>query len=272
MLALIRMELYKLTWSRTVLLAGICIVAVYLAQSFIHYRWHDTMAWDSVTRFPYAAGAAYEGLLLLLVLPACFIREREQGTEALLLSAKYGPNKGVAAKMLAAAIYVTVVVIGCWILNIVVNISFAGWGGWELPIQELQNYEKSPYALSVWQYVGIQVATNWIGCMVLALFTIYLSVVCKSSMTVLFIAGIVFALPFFVHNLSELSIPWAIKNAGMMEILRVQNLYNRSRFVWRGEWSMSLPLAGFYSYTVLLGLLCAVGAYRKGSRREVDSL
>jgi len=268
---LVRMELYKLAWSRTVLLAGIGIVAAYLVQAFTHYQWHDSMAWDSIARFPYAAGAAYEGFLLLLVLPACFIQERAWGTDALLLSARNGPNKGIAAKMLAAAIYVTVVVSFCWVLNIVVNFFFASWSGWDLPIQKLQNYEDSPYSLTVWQFVGIQAATNWIGCMVLALFTTYLSAVCKSSLTVLFIAGIVFALPFFVHNLSELSIPWAIKNAGMMEVLRVQNIYNRPRFVWLGTWRMGLPLAGFYSYMMLLGLLCSVGTYRKGSRRKADS-
>jgi len=264
--ALVRAELYKLMWSRAVLWAGMGIIAAYPAQAFIHYHWHAAMAWDNIARFPYAAGALYEGLLLLLVLPVCFIREREQGTEALLLSARHGPKKAVAAKIAAAAIYVTIVVAFCWMLNIAVNILFAGWDGWQLPIRQLRNYELSPYPLAVWQYTVIQVVTNWLGCMALAMFTIYLSAVCKSTVTVMFIVGIVFGLPFVVHNLSELSIPWVIKNAGMMETLRVQNIYNRPRFVRHGEWRMALSLWLFYGHATSLALLCAFGAYREGGR------
>lgn len=271
MLALVRMELYKLGSSIWVLVAGVGVALAYFVQCGFHYRWHDAMAWDSIIRFPYAAGAAYEGLLLLLALPACFLQERERGTEAMLLSAKLGPSKGVAAKLAASAVYVSAVVACCWVLNIVANVTFAGWEGWGLPIQQVQNYEASPYALAVWQYVAIQAATNWLGCMVLGAFIIYLSAASRSSMTVLFIAGIVFALPLFVHNLSELSIPWAIKNLGIMEVLRVQNLYNRPRFVGLGSWRMDMPLAGFYGYALLLGLLCSIGAYRLGSKGRLNS-
>lgn len=271
MLALVRMELYKLASSIWVLVAGVGVGLAYFVQCSFYYRWHDAMAWDSIVRFPNAAGAAYQGLLLLLALPACFLQERERGTEALLLSAKLGPNKGVAAKMVASAVFVSAVVTGCWALNIVANVAFAGWEGWELPIQQVQNYETSPYALAVWQYVAIQAATNWLGCLVLGSFIIYLSAVSKSSMTVLFIAGIVFALPLFIHNLSELSIPWAIKNLGIMEVLRVQNLYNRPRFVAWGAWRMDMPLAFFYGYALLLGLLCSIGAYRQGSKGQMNS-
>ena len=269
-MTLIRMELYKLVAGRWLLVACGGIIAAALLQASMHYQWSDESAWESIVRFPYASGAAYQVILLLLVLPGCFTMERQWGTLALLHSTRYGRTLAVVAKLIAASLYASGVVAFCWLLGLIVHLTWAGIDGWSQPLQSLSRYSESPWTLTIWQYVPIQLLTNWLGCMTLMLFILWLSARCRSALTVFYMAGIVFALSFFIHNLSDFSLPWALKNLSMMEVLRVENVYNRPRFVRLGPWELQLHPVWFYLYTVMLAALFTILAYRRGGRRETD--
>lgn len=265
---LIKMEFYKLVSNRWLYAAYAGIIATAVLQAALHYQWTDGSAWESIVRFPYASGAAYQAILLLLVLPGCFTMERQWGTLALLHSTRYGRTRAVVAKLSAASFYTTGVVVGCWLLGLTVHLCWAGTRGWSMPLQSLSRYIDSPWTLAIWQYVPIQILTNWLGCMTLMLLILWLSARCRSQLTVFYVAGIVFALSFFIHNLSAFSLPWALKNLTMMEVLRVENMFNRPRFVLIGPWELRLRPGLFYLYTIMLAMLFTVSAYRRAGRRE----
>ncbi|WP_040716581.1 ABC transporter permease [Paenibacillus daejeonensis] len=268
MMTLIRMELYKLVAGRWLLVACGGIVAAAVLQAAMHYQWSDRSAWESIVRFPYASGAAYEAILLLFVLPGCFNLERQWGTLTLLLSSRNGRTKVPSAKLWAASLYTTGVVAGCWLLGLTIHLSYGGWEGWDVALQSMPGYADSPWIMPIWQYVLIQIGTNWLGCMTFMLFLLWLSAACRSSLTVFFLGGIVFVLSFLIHNFSVFSLPWALKNLTMMEVLRVENVFNRPRYVLAGPWALHLHPGWFYLYTILLAVVLACSANRRARREE----
>ncbi|GBF74968.1 ABC transporter permease [Paenibacillus sp. 598K] len=269
MLVLLRMELYKLVCHRWLPVACLGIAAAAIAQATVLDYGPPVSAWEDIARFPYASGAVYEVLLLLLVLPTIYNGERRWSMLPLLHSTRWGRSRALTAKMLAAGLYTTGVVLGCWLLGLAVHLSAAGVAGWALPIQTLPDYADAPWSLSIWQYTLIQLATNWLGCMAYMLLIVWLSARCRSPLTVMFAGGMVFAVSVLIHNHSDFSLPWALKSLTMIEVLRVENVFSRPRFVHIGDLTLTLPPAWFLLHTLLLAVGCAILAYRTAARREV---
>jgi len=270
-LRLVQAEWHKLTRNPAILIFGAVATLSYLFMTWSYYRWHSAPAWDRITDYPYSWGSMCIGLLMLLALPAVFTQEYQLQTDALILSSKYGKDKLIQSKIIAALLFVTIAVTGGWIINIGVNVAFAGWEGWESPIQTLPKHELAPYALVNWQYMLIQLATNWLGCIVFGLFILYLSVRSRTNLTIFFIAGLVLVMPFFIRNSSELSVTWLMKNLPMVDAMRVINLLNRPRFVRIDEWVLQLPFPMFITYLCLLAVLLMLGIYRAFRAREITA-
>jgi len=246
-------------------------VLIYLFMTWSYYRWHSASAWERITEFPYSWGSMSTGLLMLLALPSVFTQEYQLQTDALLLSSRHGRDKLIQSKIIAALLFITVAVLGGWIINIGVNVAFAGWKGWESPIQTLPRHELAPYALVTWEYLLLQLVTNWLGCILFGLFVLYLSARSRTNLTVFFIAGVVLVMPFFIRNSSELSVTWLMKNLPMVDAMRVINLLNRPRFVRTDEWVIQLPYPVFVIYFLLLAALLLMGIYRAFRAREITA-
>lgn len=268
MKGLIRAELGKLLANKGFFALLIGCSAVYSWLTFIYYLWNQTLAWERIVQFPYSAGSVFIGLALIFALTPSFAQEHQSGTAPLIFSTRKGVLPLTWAKLVAALLLTSIVVSGYWFLNLAVNLGFAGTGGWNQPMQVLEGYAHSPYPLAVWQYVLVQWTTNWLGACVFALFILFLSARIRSYLTSFFISGTVFLLPFLIRNSSEMSLTWLIKYGSMIDLMRVENLFNRLRFVVVGEGELSLPLVVFYLYTVLFAVGCLVGILRTMSKQE----
>ncbi|AMA73329.1 MULTISPECIES: ABC transporter permease [Aneurinibacillus] len=266
---LIWQELYKIWNNKIVWLMIGLFASIYLFTTHTYYTWHSMMAWDRIADFSYSSGSIFEGILILLALSTSFSQEYQLKTDSIILSSKYGRNKLVTAKILASLSFITVLVLGFWILNITFNILMVGDIGWNLPIQSLQKYSSSPYAISIWQYCMIQIATNWLGCVAFGLFVLWLSVINRSYLVVFFVAGVVFATPFFIRNISHFSIIWIIKNASMTEFMRVENIFDSQRTVNWSEITIPLPYPIFYAYILALTIIFVGAIYRCFKTRQV---
>ncbi|RXZ81326.1 hypothetical protein EBB07_15055 [Paenibacillaceae bacterium] len=254
---LYRWELYKLFSHKALVPLIAAGLAVQLFMVWNHYRWHDESAWERITFFPYSSGTILIGMIIVLAVSSLFNGEEKLRTEALLLSTQHGRRQLVHAKIAAALSFTTIIVTSGWLVNLIANISLAGWAGWQLPLQSLSRYALAPYTMNIGEFVVVQFITNWLGCMAFCLFVIFLSARSSSELAVFFIAGLVFVMPFFTRNSSELSVFWLIKHATIIEFARVENLFNRPRFLHVSGLGLKLPLhlALFYGYTLLLSAL-----------------
>jgi len=269
MSVLLRAELAKLTYNKWLFVLIPALSAVYVWMIATHYRWNESLAWEQIIRFPYSWGAVFQGLIVVFSLSPCFAQEHQAKTASLIFSTRNGRSLLTWAKIAASLLLITAIVIGFWAFNLTVNLGFAGMEGWDRPVQMLEDYSKSPYSLFMWQYVLVQVATNWIGCIAFALLTLFLSACIRSYLTIFFISGLLFVMPFLIRNSSELSWTWLMKNGSMIEPMRVTNLFNRSRYVEVGEWLLPLPLVAFYAYVVLLICLFLCGTVGRIKKKDV---
>lgn len=267
-ISLIRHEGYKIARNRLMWLLGAALTGVYLFTTHIYYQWNPGTAWERITLYPYSSGTIFEGLLILIVLSTSFTQEYQLKTDSLILSSPRGRRQLVWAKMAAASIYISILVLFYWGLNLLINLVMAGPAGWEAPIQLLSRYGTSPYSMSIWQYTLVQMLTNWLGSLAFGLCILYLSALCRSYLVVFFWGGLVLVIPFFIHNFSGFSVPWLLKNLPMTEIMRVENVFARERYLLVGEFHIPLPLPVFYVYTLGLTAMLAWGAYRRFSRWE----
>lgn len=265
---LLRTELYKLWRTRWLLPVMLGLGAVFVFMTLIHYRWNESGAWEGITGFPYTLGSIIEAVIVLVALSACYCSEYETGTDALLLSSVNGRRNLAMAKTSAALLFTTGVVIGYWCMNIALHLSLAGAEGWNEPLSALDKYVQTPYAITVWQYVLIQIGINWLGTVMLGMIVLWLSSRSKQALTVYFIGGIVWITPYWIRYFSEFSLSWALKNMLPAEWMRVEALFASRRYVSIGDTKLDLPLYAFLLYSTVVIVISIYGTGRSYSNRE----
>ena len=264
---LVQHELYKIVSNKFVIAVILLFIPFYIGLSYMDYYWHAKLSWENILLFPYEIGTVYEGTVILLALAGVFSQEHTFNTNALILSTKHGRMKLTTAKILAAIVFLTNVVLGAWLVNVVVNVLMAGGTGWSLPIQELEGYSGSTYLLNVWRYMIVQIGTNWFGCIVFGVFILCLSSVNRTILLTFFIGGISLLLPFLIRNFSDFSFSWVLKNLLFTETMRVVNLFNRQRFLEILDIEIQLIIWFFYLYSCLIGIVLVFVIYRVANKR-----
>lgn len=263
--SLVKHELYKIGSNKIALSITFLFIPIYVYLTYLHYTWNpQAIAWERIVDFPYSIGSMFEGIIIILALSGSFTQEYAFQMDSIIRSTKYGRTQAVTAKIIAALFIITIVVLGFWFMNIGVNIWMAGGtAGISLPLYELERYVQSPYSMSVWQYCLIQILTNLLGCIVLSLFTLFLSVRNKSILVVFFISGIVFVIPFLIHNFSELSLIWGMKNLLFTDLMRVENMFNRPRFIYKGDWTVNINIWFFYVYICSMAMFFLLNIHQR---------
>ncbi|REK76946.1 hypothetical protein [Paenibacillus paeoniae] len=265
---LIRHELSKIAAVKPLYFLIVLFLPVQLYMVYWQHRWRPGSAWEGISALPYSIGTVFEGLIILIALSGVFTMEYSLHTDGLIRSTRLGRTRIVTAKVAAAMIFIVLIVLYIWIVNITSNLMIEGVEGWSEPLHSLNRYSLAPYDLAVWIYILLQLATNLLGCMGFGLLVLALSARTSSILTVFFIAGFLFAIPFLIHNFSEMSLAWLLKHAGFTEIMRVENLFNRPRQVITGNYILPLHPSAFYLYAVLLSALLAWLSYRNYELRR----
>lgn len=135
--------------------------------------------------------------LVFAILAACvtvapvFSAEYQAGTDAVILSTRYGRTRLVAAKILASLLYATVLVAACFLVIAGFSLVFYGAGGFWLPIQNAAL--ASPYALSVGEAALVAAGLMYLACLGFVALTLLLSSRTRSALAV-FVADIVLLL------------------------------------------------------------------------------
>lgn len=153
-------------------------------------------------------------LAICIVIAPVFSGEYQAGTDAVILSAKYGKTKLITAKIAASLLFGTV----AFILHIVVacGLPLAAFGadGWNLPLQIANT--TIPYPLTFLQAVLINIGIIYLVLLAMVGLTLLLSAQMKSPYLVLVILVPVLFIPMFltpngttgVYNLTLFLLPY----------------------------------------------------------------
>lgn len=141
-------------------------------------------------------------LLIFAILSICigiapvFSNEYQMGTDALILSAKYGKTKCVSAKIIAAFLFAII----AFTLHIIVAfglpLAFFGFEGWQLPLQILGT--TIPYPFTLLQMCLINTGVLYLVLIAMAGLTLLLSAKLKTPYMVLAILVPVLFIPMFL--------------------------------------------------------------------------
>ncbi|WP_443813019.1 ABC transporter permease [Collinsella sp.] len=155
------------------------------------YGWAG--GWDNI--LDCAAFLVFIVFVMCVTVTPLFASEYRDGTDAVLLSARYGRGRLVSAKLLAAILYATVLFALGVAIICGVSLVFYGAEGASLPIQ---NYAlASPYALTMWQAAAMYVGVFYLVMLGMLALTLALSALTPSTLAiivtdvvVLFVSGL----------------------------------------------------------------------------------
>lgn len=135
-------------------------------------------------------------LAICIVVAPVFSGEYQEGTDAVILSAKYGKTKLTTAKIAASLLFGT----AAFILHVVVacGLPLAAFGadGWNLPLQIANT--AIPYPLTFLQAVLINIGIIYLVLLAMVGLTLFLSAQMKSPYLVLIILVPILFIPMFL--------------------------------------------------------------------------
>ena len=155
-------------------------------------------------------------LAICIVVAPVFSGEYQEGTDAVILSAKYGKTKLTTAKIAASLLFGT----AAFILNVVVacGLPLAAFGadGWNLPLQIANT--AIPYPLTFLQAVFINLGIIYLVLLAMVGLTLLLSAQMKSPYLVLIILVPILFIPMFLtpngttgaYNLTLFLLPYRV--------------------------------------------------------------
>lgn len=183
---------------------------------------------------------------ICVALAPVFAGEYQNRTDSVLLSARYGRSRLVAAKIIAAAVFATGYFALCMGVICAVSLFAHGVQGGGLPIQVMAL--SSPYNLTMAQAAGISVGLAYLMTMGFAAFTLLLSSKMKSLLAI------------FVIDVALAVLTGMIPTAGIGVLVHVVSLFPTSLSGHTLFWAcQSYPLGGFVTDTIgMIAMLYAV--------------
>ncbi len=183
---------------------------------------------------------------ICVALAPVFAGEYQDRTDSVLLSARYGRSRLVAAKIIAAAVFATGYFVLCMGVVCAVSLVAHGAQGGGLPIQVMAL--SSPYNLTMAQAAGISVGLAYLMTMGFAAFTLLLSSKMRSLLAI------------FVIDVALAVLTGMIPTAGIGVLVHVVSLFPTSLSGHTLFWAcQSYPLGGFVTDTIgMIAMLYAV--------------
>lgn len=135
-------------------------------------------------------------LAICIVIAPVFASEYQAGTDAMLLSGKYGKTRLVRAKILASLLFGMAAFVIHILAAYAIPLSAFGIDGWDLPVQITNTV--IPYPLTFLQAVLVQTGVLFLVLMALIGLTLFLSARMKSPYLVLTVIIPVMFIPMFL--------------------------------------------------------------------------
>ncbi|MCL1702002.1 hypothetical protein [Lysinibacillus sp. Bpr_S20] len=153
------------------------------------------------------------GILLIVGLYNLFARDQQTGMIQYTLTSKFGRSKLVQAKLVVTLLYTMVIYIGTVIFSVIFNIYRTGshvnyWmyiaEGFNSPIQFHSSLSMSPYTLTLFEFLLIQLLFLLLGSICFSIICLSISSVVKASFISFLFSMAIFFLPFLIVNLLNL--------------------------------------------------------------------
>lgn len=166
----------------------------------------DMQAWEAF--FKCYGNDVIMLVLILLILSPVFSNDYANGMFKLQKSTKYGMFGLTIVKVCTAIIIITAIFI-IYTLQHAAFLMFynGGFGGIHQPLQAVQYFSKSIQPWAIGEYIWIMLGLKYLSCISLALMTLAVSSISRTSFVTFIASGILCYLPFVIGKAMQESIP-----------------------------------------------------------------
>ncbi|MEH7073062.1 hypothetical protein [Neobacillus drentensis] len=201
-------------------------------------------------------GLILTGIFLLIGLSGIYSNEAASGVENYILSTKNGRVVTMRAKLWAAFIFTTVVVLVWEAFNLITKTIIYGTKGWDLPIQYSSKYFASPYSLTFTEYHLIQMGLHLLAALAFAGMIVVISTLSKSTVISFFVSGLLFGIPLLASSLMNNGTLWLNKvmKFTLTNVMKVEDLFMNFISVNMFGYPVLAPYVGIVVTVVILTL------------------
>lgn len=152
------------------------------------------------------------GLILAFVAAVCiaplFAGEYTSGMDQMILSARYGKNKVIQAKLLTGISFALMLTISVFGLTLVEIGMIYGFDGWNLPVQVINEGFCLSLSINMLQMLAISLMCGiFASCMIIAV-VMFLSVKMKTPFGVIILAFLFIFVPMVLNNMVPIDSIW----------------------------------------------------------------
>lgn len=205
------------------------------------------------------------GCVLVIALAPVFSEEYTRGTDALILTTRYGKTKCAKAKIIASILFSFGVLFLLLLLNGSLFLATYGIEGWETSVQidYLGFFWDIPYEMNYAQLSGYSVLLWFVSFMLLTGIILILSVFSQSSFVSLVIASACYVVPVWIHKIMPV---WfnAVMPILQLTIIGILNIKPIHAFGCN-----IMPLWIVVSVSTAVTMFCFISAQRGFSRHQV---
>ena len=166
----------------------------------IHFGYHKSFS----SAFQYMMNMIMiMGCVLVIALAPIFSEEYTKGTDALILTTRYGKSKCAKAKIFASFLSSFGILFILIVLNGSMFLATYGTEGWNTSVQidYLGFLWDIPYEMNYAQFMGYSVFLWFVSYMFLTGMVLILSAFCQSSFVSLIIASVCYVVPMWIHTI-----------------------------------------------------------------------
>lgn len=233
-------------------------------SAYYNYSWGWSRLHAMQTVLPYTVG-----VLLIIILSPIFSQEYAKKTDSLILSAKYGKNKVIKAKMIAAFL----LSILSWVVIQFINMGMIfTLFGTEGARSFLQNWAQnpSPYPFTYMTSYFVTTAMSFLGLIFLTSTILFISSRSKRTVISLVTAGVVTLLPITLSGIFGGEIVKKILMFMPANILIGVDHFKTFDAFYIFDKVIMLPSVTAI-FAVLLSIIMVIGAYFSFRRYQVEN-
>lgn len=137
------------------------------------------------------------GPMIIVGLAPVFADETSTGCDKLLLTTKYGKNRLIRNKILAALLYAAIIFGAFALITVSCYVGCYGVSGLRASIQLLPHCSLSPYNLSIGGAIGLWGMLGWISALAVAAIATFFSAVMPNAFAAVIPALVLYIVPSF---------------------------------------------------------------------------
>ncbi|WMJ89952.1 hypothetical protein [Anaerocolumna sp. MB42-C2] len=196
------------------------------------FTFYYTDGYHSIMTRMYTIGIILFFTIIICLAPV-FANEYYERTDQLLLTTRYGKNKGILAKLSAGISFGIGICFVILLTQIVPTLLIYGTDGWNAQIQIIN--ATTAYHFNVLQSVLILCGMTVTASILISCISLYLSAKLKNSFGVVVILGSFIILCLFLHVPQQYRILYQLVNALPMNLMKAEGTFSDYFFIFFGK-------------------------------------